>query len=145
VILDKILTFQVKFKQGQLFIIDRSPDLPPFSDLTQLLGYLSGLSLDHFQVKQMAFEGFDLTVEMERMDDESRPTPQYLVHLLAQTFTSPDMSFNDLASRLKQRQEALNDDFMETIRRKGWSELAVSKPLANNFEGLYIVSIWRAQ
>ena len=139
------LTFQAKLKQGQLYIMDRSPDLPPFSDHTLLLNYLSGLSLDHFQVKQMTFEGFDLTVEMERMADESKPTPQYLVHILAQTFASPDMSFTETASRLKNRQQALNDDFSETIRGKGWSELAVSKPLANNFDGLYIVSIWRAQ
>jgi hypothetical protein len=145
VILHQNLTFQAKFMRGQLYIIDRSPDLPPFPDHIPLLVYLNMLSLEYFQVKQMAFEGFDLTVEMERMDDQSKPTPQYLVHMLAQTYTTPDMSFADLASRLKNRQQALNDDFSETIRRKGWSELAISKPLASNFEGMFFISIWRAQ
>ena len=144
-ILHQNLTFQAKYQQGQLHVIDRSPDLPPFTDHTLLLGYLSWLAFDYFQVKQMTFDGFELTVEMERMEDTSKPTPQYLVHSLAQTFVSPEMSFTDLASRLLKRQQALNDDFVENIRRKGWRELAISKPLANNFDGLVIISIWRTE
>lgn len=144
-ILHQNLTFQAKLIRSQLCVIDRSPDLPPFPDHAPLLVYLNTLSIDDLQVKQMAFDGFDLTVEMERMDDPSKPTPQYLVHMLAQTYTSPEMLFTGLASRLKNRQQALNDDFTETIRRKGWSELAISKPLASNFEGLFMISIWRAQ
>lgn len=144
-ILHQNLTFQAKFMRGQLYVIDRSPDLPPFPDQVPLLVYLNILSLNEFQVRKMSFEGFDLIVEMESMHDESKPTPQYLVHMLAQTYTSSEMSFADIASRLKNRQQALNDNLVETIRRKGWSELAISKPLASNSEGLYMISIWRAQ
>ncbi len=144
-ILHQNLTFQAKFMRSQLFVIDRSPDLPSFSDPVPFLVYLHTLSLNYFHVKQMAFEGFNLTVEMERIDDESKPIPQYLVHMLAQTYISPDMSFTDLASRLKNRQQALNDDFVEIIRKKGWRELAISKPLASNFEGLFMISIWSTQ
>ncbi len=128
-------------------IVDRSPDLPPFfSGHTQLLVYLNRLSLAYFQVKQMTFEGFDLTVEMERMDDRSRPTPQYLVNILAQTLAQNETTFTDLASRLAKRHQDLNEDLAENMRRKGWRELAVSKALAGvAFDGLYIISIWAAQ
>ena len=144
VILHQNLTFQARFMRSQLCVIDRSPDLPPFPDNAPLLVYLNTLSLDYLQVRQMAFEGFNLTVVMEKMDDESKPTPQYLVHILAQTYTSPEMLFADLPARMKSRQQALNNDFAEMIHRKGWHELAVSKPLASNFEGLFMISIWRA-
>ena len=144
-ILHQNLSFKARFFRGQLTVVDRSPDLPPFHDGLPLLVYIHSLSLDHYQIKHMAFEGFDLTVEMESMADPDQPTPQYLVHLLAQSYTSPDMAFSELATRLKNRQQALNDAFINTARSMGWRELARSKPLACNFEGLYLVSIWRTE
>ncbi len=94
----------------------------------------------------MTFEGFDLTVEMERMGDESRPTPQYLVNIMAQTIAQDELTFTDLASRLAKRQQELHADFAENMLRKGWRELAISKALAGvAFDGLYIISIWAAQ
>ena len=143
--LNQHLTFRAKFMQGQLLITDCSPNLPPiYSGHTQLLVYLNRLSLAYLQVKQMTFEGFDLTVEMERMTDESRPTPQYLVNILAQTLASNEMT--DLASRLAKRHQEINADFADNFRSKGWRELAVSKALTGvAFDGLYIISIWAAQ
>ncbi len=145
--LHQTLTFQATFKQGQLIIVDHSPDLPAFfSGHTQLLVYLNRLTATSLKVKQMAFEGFDLIVEMERTDNKRGPTPQYLVNILAQTLASDDHTPTDFAARLAQSHQALNEDFAESMRRKGWRELAVSNALEGAaFDGVYIISIWSDQ
>jgi hypothetical protein len=134
------LTFQAKFEQGQLYVTDCSPDLPPFSGQTHLIGYLRLLSLSHFQVKSMTFEGFDLTVEMERIDQEGK-TPQYLVQVLAHTLASLEMSAAMYAAQMKKNLQAIHDEFAENSRKKGWSQLAISKPLVDISGGLFVISI----
>jgi hypothetical protein len=138
-------SFQAKFEQGQLVVIDHSSNLPAIYDNKLLITYLYLLTHAHWFVKQMTFDGFILTVKMENRAQESERLPRYLIQMLAQSLASTDMSAYAFASRLKKDQQEMNDNFSESIRSKGWIELATSKPLIDLTGGFYIISIWMKQ
>jgi hypothetical protein len=141
-ILHQHLTFEAKSDKGQLFITDRSPDLPEFPERTALSMYLRWLSFMNFRVTRMEFDHFTLTARVESCGDQPQQLPLYLIHSLNQTLASTDQSGFPLASHLVNEQKQLNEILAGQIRAQGWRELAVSKPLADFSGGLVFLSVW---